>query len=134
MARQSRRHLQDAGESYVEHMAFAATVGLLTLSAGLACLIHALIPALCTRTASRTIRLLYRLMDERGELQSVREQSVDVVAFAVLILLAGAVTLPLWILDVPQPLAIAYTLLAFAIPAAHLLSNRELDRLEPARA
>ncbi|QNN65700.1 hypothetical protein H9L12_03820 [Sphingomonas rhizophila] len=115
-------------------MAFAATVGLLTLSAGLACLIHALIPALCTRTASRTIRLLYRLMDERGELQSVREQSVDVVAFAVLILLAGAVTLPLWILDVPQPLAIAYTLLAFAIPAAHLLSNRELDRLEPARA
>ena len=64
----------------------------------------------------------------------IAEQSVDVVAFAVLILLAGAVTVPLWILDVPQPLAIAYTLLAFAIPAAHLLSNRELDRLEPARA
>jgi len=124
--RRSRLHLREAGESYAEHFRFAATVGLLALSAGLACLIHAFVPALCTRTASRTIRLLNRLLDERDQLDEIRSQSIDAMAFTIMVVLAVVLSLPLWWLRIPTPLALGYTLLAFSIPATHLLTNREL--------
>jgi len=44
---QCRKHLEEAGESYCEHMLFEMTVGLMTVGAGLACLVHAVVPALC---------------------------------------------------------------------------------------
>ena len=40
MIGESRRHLDEAGETYLEHLHFALTVAILTMGAGLACVIH----------------------------------------------------------------------------------------------
>jgi len=84
MLRASRKHLADAGESYFEHMRFAATVGVLAIGAGLACLLHALIPCVCPRTCSRTVALLQDLFADRRRLAAVSSQSSGVVIFVVL--------------------------------------------------
>ncbi len=131
MIRQSRDHLEAAGEHYFEHLRFASTVGLLAIAAGLACLIHALVPALCTRTASRTIGQLSNLFERRDLLDEIQEQSREATAFVMLLGLATLVSAPLWLMEVPMVLRVAYTTLAFALPATLLLSNRELaDRRE----
>src|SRR5688500_10812392 len=57
MLSKSREHLSSAGETYCEHCAFAASVGLMALGAGLACLIHALLPGLRQRPCTETARL-----------------------------------------------------------------------------
>ena len=72
MIRRSKQHLVEAGETYFEHLSFAATVGLMALAGGLACLIHAIVPGLCTRTASRTIGLLNELLADRRRVAEIR--------------------------------------------------------------
>jgi len=52
-------HPRSVGESYAEHFRIATRVGLAMVSGGLACFVHALVPALCERTGSRTIKRLY---------------------------------------------------------------------------
>ena len=64
MIRQSRAHLKDAREGYWQHFRFATTFGLLAVAAGLAALIHAVIPGACTHTASRIVRHLGQLIKE----------------------------------------------------------------------
>ena len=58
MIARSRSHLRDAGEGYWQHFRFATTFGLLAMAAGLAAIIHAFVPAMCTQTASRIVRHL----------------------------------------------------------------------------
>ncbi|MEQ1755409.1 MAG: DUF6356 family protein [Micropepsaceae bacterium] len=57
-----QRHPRSVGETYFEHMAVAANFGVLMVVGGLACLVHALIPALFEFTASRVIATLYTRM------------------------------------------------------------------------
>ena len=57
-------HLEEVGESYVRHMAKAAGFALAMLLAGIACLLHALLPFVFVKTASNCIRRLHRLMVE----------------------------------------------------------------------
>ncbi|MDJ0627897.1 MAG: DUF6356 family protein [Rhodobacter sp.] len=59
-------HPASVEESYVEHMRFAAGFAFWLLVAGLAALVHALVPALCETTASRIVRGLCQRMDSRG--------------------------------------------------------------------
>ena len=66
MIRTSKRHLQDTGESYFQHLRFAAKVGAVAIGGGLACFAHALVPALFTTTGSRAIRRLNAMIDERA--------------------------------------------------------------------
>jgi hypothetical protein len=127
MIRRSKAHLQAAGERYFEHMRFAATVGLMAIGAGLACLIHSLVPGLCTRTASRTIRHINLLFDQRERLPEVEEEATELIAFVLLLLLAGAVAAPLWGLAVSSGIRVLFTAMAFAIPFTLLLVNRELE-------
>jgi hypothetical protein len=127
MLERSREHLRAAGETYWQHFRFAQTVGLLALAAGVACLIHAFVPALCTRTASRTIGQLNQLFAERERLQEVDCGSAEARAFVLLLVLATAVTAPLWVLGAPLELSIGYTLLAYGLPLALLLTNPELE-------
>jgi hypothetical protein len=47
-----------------------------------------------------------------------------------LLILAAVVVAPLWIMDAPTGLRIAYTVLAFALPAVLLVSNPELTATE----
>lgn len=56
------RHPAEVGESYIEHMATAARFGLSMIAGGAACLLHALIPAACVGTGSRTIQRLHERM------------------------------------------------------------------------
>lgn len=52
-------HPSSVGESYAEHMGFAAGFGLTLVGAGLAALVHAALPWLCRTTASDTVLRLH---------------------------------------------------------------------------
>ena len=58
-------HPRSVGESYAKHFRTAARFGLALVSGGLACLLHALVPALFERTGSRTVKRLYSEMSAR---------------------------------------------------------------------
>jgi hypothetical protein len=60
-------HPRAVGESYRAHQRVALGVGLALLGAGLASLVHALVPGLCERTASRTIQALNTRIRARTE-------------------------------------------------------------------
>lgn len=53
MVSSGRAHLAQAGESYLDHLSFALAVGLAALGAGVACIIHAFIPAVCQLRTQR---------------------------------------------------------------------------------
>lgn len=52
-------HPASVGESYGQHLGFAMGVGGRMVLAGLACMLHGLLPFLCVRTGSRTILALH---------------------------------------------------------------------------
>ena len=56
------RHPRSIGENYAQHFATAFEVGLRLVAAGAACLVHAFLPALFERTASRTVSALHTRM------------------------------------------------------------------------
>ncbi|WP_189047411.1 DUF6356 family protein [Aliidongia dinghuensis] len=58
MLRLFTEHPASVGETYFEHMRFASRTGAMMIAGGCACLIHGLLPFLCTTTGSRTIRTL----------------------------------------------------------------------------
>jgi hypothetical protein len=58
-------HPASVGESYFQHQRVALFFALSLLGAGLAALVHAIIPALCKRTAGDTIRALYARLERR---------------------------------------------------------------------
>lgn len=60
-------HPASVDESYGEHMRFAAGFSLKLLAAGGAALIHALIPCLFEKTASRIVADLYARTHNRGQ-------------------------------------------------------------------
>ena len=114
---QCKKHLEDAGESYGEHMVFAMTVGLMAVGAGLACLVHALIPALCKHRCSETVRALYRLFENRGELDQARHQASGAMTFVGLTSLALLAVAPLVAAAPGEWWAWTAATLAFAVPA-----------------
>ena len=127
---QSRAHLKDAGEGYWQHFRFATTFGLLAMAAGIAALLHALIPGLCTRTASRIVRHLSHLIDDRAQIDAIESEAVEARAFVMLLILATAVVTPLWLLGAPLLIKVVYSVLAFALPATLMISNPELITTE----
>ena len=126
MLTRTRLHLAEARESYVEHLRFAVGVGLMLVAAGLACIVHGLLPGLCTKTASRTVDELKRLFAERDALASVLQEASGALVFVGLV----ALTLPSWallLLAPGYPLPIITALFAMAIPAVYLCTNPQLD-------
>jgi hypothetical protein len=65
MQRWFAEHPRSVGESYLEHARAAARFGLAMVSGGVACLLHALVPALFERTGSSTVKRLYGEMAAR---------------------------------------------------------------------
>jgi hypothetical protein len=59
-------HPRSVGESYFQHQRVALSFALPLLGAGLAALLHALVPAACERTAGDIIRRLYGRLERRG--------------------------------------------------------------------
>ena len=126
MIQQSRTHLREAGEGYWQHFRFATTFGLLAMAAGLAAIIHAIVPAMCTHTASRIVRHLGQLLVDRSQIDAVESEAVEARAFVLLLILATVVVAPLWLLGAPLALKISYTVLAYALPATLMFANPEL--------
>jgi len=58
-------HPQQAGESYFQHQRVALSFALPLLGAGLAAVIHALVPGLCETTAGDAIRKLHARLEKR---------------------------------------------------------------------
>ncbi len=59
-------HPAEVNESYTEHMRFAFGFAGLMLLAGLAAMVHAVIPCLCRRTAGRIVQRLATRMAHRA--------------------------------------------------------------------
>ncbi|MYE82594.1 MAG: hypothetical protein F4X36_12315 [Gammaproteobacteria bacterium] len=55
-------HLDEVGESYAEHLAKASGFAAVLLIGGVACLVHAFLPFLFTRSASDRVRGLHQAM------------------------------------------------------------------------
>lgn len=59
-------HPRSVGESYLEHQRHAFGFGIALLAAGLACVVHAIVPGLCMRTGSEAIKQLHERMVNRA--------------------------------------------------------------------
>ena len=64
-------HPEAVGESYFEHMGVALSFAGPLLSAGMAALVHAVLPFLCVTTASSTVKQLHARMVNRRPRPSV---------------------------------------------------------------
>ena len=95
---------------------------------GLACIIHALIPALCTRTCSVTVGRLRTVFDDRRALPTIIAQASGVITF-VCLLAFSAIIAAVQFAHGPVLIGPALALLTLGIPAAFLLSNPELEAL-----
>lgn len=127
MFEDSRTHLREAGETYTEHLRFAATVALMAIGAGLACMVHAIVPALCRSTCSATIRELCRLFDDRGELARVTDHASGAIVFAGLFALSSFASAPLLLAAAHEWWSWLIAALAFVVPAAFLGTNPQLE-------
>lgn len=127
MLQRSRNHLVSAGESYLQHMRFALMVGFVTVGAGLACVIHAMVPALCERTCSRTLGQLGQLFSDRSRLALFEREASGVFTFIALILLASATAMIPAALGGGRAVIATMALLAFAIPFTFLSTNPDLE-------
>jgi len=58
-------HPRSVNESYLQHQRVALSFALPLLGAGLAALVHALVPGLCQKTAGDAIRRLNARLDGR---------------------------------------------------------------------
>lgn len=58
-------HPRSVGESYGEHLTVAGSFGAKMVVGGVACMIHAVLPAVFERSASNTVKALYAKMMAR---------------------------------------------------------------------
>ena len=66
MVRACRRHLDEIDESYWQHLRAALRFSRRLAGASAACALHAFIPGLCTRSASRTVAELHAELGARS--------------------------------------------------------------------
>lgn len=67
-----RQHLDSVHEDYMTHLIFALKIATLCLFAGIALVIHALVPALFERTGSTTLKKIHDLIAERKKMQEIK--------------------------------------------------------------
>jgi hypothetical protein len=66
-------HPRSLGESYLQHQQHALTFGATMVVAGIACMVHALVPAFFETTGSRAVTRLYnRMVINRKHLSQLR--------------------------------------------------------------
>lgn len=110
-----RAHLDSVGEDYREHRRFAFRVGWTMVKAGLACILHGLVPALFQTTGSDAIRRLNGVIEHRERIAEIvpRREGLPVLLF--LALTNAAVP---WLAGAAFWAALPLTLLSLAfIPA-----------------
>ena len=127
MLQASKRHLADVGESYFEHMRFALLVGTLATGAGLACILHAIIPAMCERSCSRAIASLQRLFVDRSRTEEVIAENSALLIFVVLIAISLITCVAVTVCTAGSWLALIVIPQSFTLPIVFLSQNRGLD-------
>ena len=65
IGRMFRDHPRSLGMSWAGHASGAAAIGIKMIGAGVACIVHALVPVLFTETAGRTVVDLHAHMTQR---------------------------------------------------------------------
>ena len=68
-------HPATVGETYTQHLGHALGFGWRMVFAGLACMVHALVPALFVRTGSETVTTLYDRMVVNRQRLSQRQSA-----------------------------------------------------------
>jgi len=128
----SRAHLRGAGESYLRHLRFAANVAALMIAAGLACLLHALVPGLFPDKASRAVRRLNAAFENRAEAEARLETRDDAGGLLTLLVLSILTALFPWIGNADIAISSSLSLLALFMPVAALrgISRPEDDEAE----
>lgn len=72
-------HPEELGESYAEHAGVASRFGAAMVAGGLACMVHAVVPALFKTAGSGTVsRLHARMVAKRGAVRADRAQTASV--------------------------------------------------------
>lgn len=132
MLRASRAHLDAVGESYFEHLRFALAVGTLAIGAGLACVLHALVPAMCEKTCSRAIGSLQRLFGDRNQMRAVLAENSALFIFVLLIALSCVTAVALAISSGLSAITLILLPQAFALPLIFLSQNPQLEAGEAA--
>jgi hypothetical protein len=127
MLQASKRHLADVGESYFEHMRFALLVGTLAMGAGLACILHAIIPAMCERSCSRAIASLQRLFVDRSRTEEVIAENSALLIFVVLTAISLITCVAVTVCTAGSWLALVVIPQSFTLPIVFLSQNRGLD-------
>jgi hypothetical protein len=67
-------HPASVGETYLQHLAFASRFGGSMLVGGLACLVHGVLPFLCTSSGSRRVRALHADLQQHAGRRVVTER------------------------------------------------------------
>ena len=127
MLKSSRAHLADVGETYFEHMRFALLVGAIAVGAGLACVIHALVPGVCQRTCSRAVASLQRLFADRRELDAIATENSALIIFVLLTALSLITAVTLAICTAGTLIGLVVLPQAFALPLIFLSQNTDLE-------
>jgi hypothetical protein len=127
MLQSSRAHLAEVGESYFEHMRFAMIVGALAIGAGLACVLHAIVPAVCQTTCSTAIGSLQRLFADRTQLGRTVAENSALILFVVLTGVSCVTALALAICTAGTLVGLVVIPQAFALPLIFLAQNPGLE-------
>lgn len=127
MIAQSRLHLREARESYFQHLLFASLVGAMLAGAGIACVLHAIIPGICRRTASQTVQCLTELFRDRSRLAGVASATSGSLVLVGLLALTLPLILAAFFLAESAVIALPMALLVAAVPVAYLVSNPDLN-------
>ncbi len=66
MIKNSKEHLKEANESYVQHLLAASKIGITMILGGIQAILHAIIPGILTKSASEKIKKLYKYVSDRS--------------------------------------------------------------------
>ena len=67
MIKNSKKHLKDVEENYLQHMSAALKISFQLLIASMQAFFHSIIPALFTKSASSKIKELFFYIEERNK-------------------------------------------------------------------
>jgi hypothetical protein len=127
MLKSSRAHLAEVGESYFEHMRFAFLVGALAVGAGLACMLHALVPAICQTSCSRAVASLQRLFADRSQLAPTVAENSALILFVLLTGISCITAIAVAICTAGTLVGLVVIPQAFALPLIFLSQNPGLE-------
>ena len=66
MFNESKKHLKNIDESYIQHLIFALNISIRLLIAGVQCFLHALVPGIFEKSGSNAVRTLYNKINKRN--------------------------------------------------------------------